>query len=670
MKHVANKINNLRAALHQYNYEYYILDNPTISDFDFDQKLKTLQQLEAQYPEYADTNSPTQRVGGGVTKNFKTVTHNFPMYSLDNTYTREELLQWEQRILKRLDKDSVSYTCELKYDGVSINLTYQNGTLFRAVTRGDGVQGDDVTQNVKTIPTVPLKLRGDYPDFFEIRGEILLPLAGFEQINAERTAQGEPPYRNPRNTASGTLKLQDSALVSKRPLTCFLYALAGENLEINSQFEALNRARSWGFKVPKSVAYAATLEEVLDFITVWEAKREDLPFEIDGIVIKVNDLAQQRILGYTSKSPRWAIAYKYQAQQASTTLTGIQYQVGRTGAITPVAQLHPVVISGTVVKRASLHNEDQIQKLALRIHDTVYVEKGGEIIPKITGVATSKRGLTQDRVVFITHCPECNSELQRLPGEAQHYCMNTSGCPPQIIGKIQHFISRKAMDIEGLGSETVVLLYHEGLIRNSADLYTLRSEDVLPLERMAEKSVANLLQGIEASKSKPYHKVLFGLGIRYVGETVAKRLAKAFPSVNLLFDATFEMLTATDEIGERIALSILSFFEDQNNRLLLKRLAEYGLILEQKVEKPTSDLIFSGKKFVISGVFTGYSREALKEKIEHLGGTVSGSISSKTDYLVAGVGMGPSKKQKAATLDVPILEEKAFNALLTENNLL
>ena len=663
MEEIQEKILKLREELHQHNHKYYIEDAPIISDFAFDQMLRELQELETQYPQFQDPNSPTQRVGGEVTKSFETVSHRYPMYSLSNTYSKEELFQWEERIRKILGSEAViSYTCELKFDGASISLTYVDGALTQALTRGDGIQGDAITTNIKTIKTIPLKLNGDYPPFFEIRGEIILPWEGFHKMNKEREASGEPLYSNPRNTASGSLKLQDSRLVAERPLTCFLYGLAGDELSVDSQFEALQKARAWGFKVPDSARLVHSIDAVFDFITEWDVKRKDLPYEIDGIVIKVNSLSQQEELGFTAKAPRWAMAYKYQAEQATTVLEGVHYQVGRTGAVTPVAQLKPVLISGTIVKRASLHNADQIEKLALRIGDTVFVEKGGEIIPKITAVKTDERGAQEDAVDFIACCPECGSELEREPGEAQHYCKNETACPPQQIGKIQHFISRKAMDIEGLGGETVSLLFHEGLLATVADLYRLQKEQVLPLERMAEKSVNNLLEGIEKSKEKPFSKVLFGLGIRYVGETVAKRLAKAFGSLDALQSASVETLTATEEIGERIAQSLVDYFAEPSNQRLLEALHAFGLQMEEVQTAGQSHPAFKGKRFVVSGVFELYSREGIKNEIEQLGGIIVSSVSSKTDYLVAGEGMGPAKKTKAETLNVSILSEPDFIA--------
>ena len=663
MKEIQEKIIRLRDELHQHNHRYYIEDAPIISDFAFDQLLEELQELEIQYPQFQDPNSPTQRVGGDVTKSFDTVAHRYPMYSLSNTYSKEELLQWEERIRKILGSEAViSYTCELKFDGASISLTYKNGELVQALTRGDGIQGDAITTNIKTIKTIPLKLNGDYPPFFEIRGEIILPWEGFHKMNQERAALGESLYSNPRNTASGSLKLQDSRLVAARPLTCFLYGLAGEQLPIDAQYQALQKAREWGFKVPDSARLVHSIDAVFDFITEWDVKRKDLPYEIDGIVIKVNSLSQQDILGFTAKAPRWAMAYKYKAEQATTVLEGVHYQVGRTGAVTPVAQLKPVLISGTIVKRASLHNADQIEKLALRIGDTVFVEKGGEIIPKITAVKIEERGAQKNAVHFITHCPECGSSLEREEGEAQHYCKNEAACPPQQIGKIQHFISRKAMDIEGLGGETVSLLFHEGLLSNVADLYRLQKEQILPLERMAEKSVTNLLEGIEKSKEKPFSKVLFGLGIRYVGETVAKRLTKAFGSLDALQSASVTSLTAIEEIGERIAQSLVTYFSEPSNQHLLEALKSHGLQMEEVHEQRQFHSAFEGKRFVVSGVFEGYNREGIKNEIENLGGIIVSSISSKTDYLVAGEGMGPSKEAKAKKLNIPILSESDFIA--------
>ncbi|MCX2719369.1 NAD-dependent DNA ligase LigA [Lentiprolixibacter aurantiacus] len=662
---IKDTIETLRKELHEHNYRYYVLDQPVISDYEFDMKLKELQKLENENPEYFDPNSPSQRVGGQVTKNFETVVHEYRMFSLDNSYSREELLDWEKRIQRILGDVEVTFTCELKYDGASISLTYEKGELLRALTRGDGFQGDDVTTNVKTIRSIPLKLKGDYPEKFDIRGEIILPIAGFEQMNRERVAAGEDPYMNPRNTASGSLKLQDSALVAERPLDCLLYGLAGQHLGVKTQFEMLEKSREWGFKVPDTAQLCYSTEEVMAFVDRWEQKRHDLPYETDGVVIKVNSLQQQEELGYTAKSPRWALAYKFQAEQAVTVLNKITYQVGRTGAITPVANLEPVLLAGTTVKRASLHNADQIAKLDIREGDTVFVEKGGEIIPKITAVDLNKRPKDSQPTEYITHCPECNTELVRKPGEAQHFCPNDTGCPTQITGRIQHFISRKAMDIEGLGSETVELLFNAGLIANYADLYTLRKEDVLPLERMAEKSADNLIQGIAASVNIPFERVLFALGIRYVGETVAKKLARTYKNIDALMAATEEELTRVDEIGERIAQSVVRFFENETNREIVNRLQSYGLQMSLSEEQLSSQSdTLQGRKFVVSGVFEKVSRTELKKLIEDNGGKVVSSISSKTDYVVAGANMGPSKKTKAESLGIPIISEDEFLGML------
>ncbi|MAZ26092.1 MAG: DNA ligase (NAD(+)) LigA [Cytophagaceae bacterium] len=659
-----NKINALREELKEHNYNYYVLDKPEISDFEFDQKLKELQDLEAKYPEFYDVNSPTLRVGGAVTKNFTTVAHEQRMYSLDNSYSKEDLEDWEKRIKKIVD-GNVEYTCELKYDGASISLTYEKGELVRAVTRGDGLQGDDVTNNVRTIRSVPLKLRGDYPDKFEIRGEIVLPLEGFAKMNAERVEAGEEPYSNPRNTASGSLKLQDSAEVAKRPLDCLLYSLVGENLNCSSQFESLQKAREWGFKVPDVAKLTSSTKETIDFVNHWDIHRHELPYETDGVVIKVNSFQQQEELGHTAKAPRWAMAYKFKAEQASTRLNKITYQVGRTGAITPVANLEPVQLAGTIVKRASLHNADQIEKLDVREGDMVYVEKGGEIIPKIVGVDFENRDPESTPTVYIDRCPECETPLIRKEGEAQHYCPNDEGCPPQIIGRIQHFISRKAMDIEGLGGETVTLLVNEGLIGDYADLYELTKEQVIPLERMAEKSAENLIQGIIASRKIPFERVLFALGIRYVGETVAKKLARHYKSVDNLAAAKMDELIAVDEIGDRIAESVVDFFQDEKKKELVERLKSHGLqfmVSEEELKGQTDKL--EGKTFVISGVFEKVSRNDLKKLIEKNGGKNTGSISSRTDYLVAGENMGPSKRTKAENLNIPILNEEDFLRML------
>ena len=660
---IEKKIRTLRESLHEHNYLYYIEDSPEISDYEFDQLLNTLVALEQQYPEYFDPNSPTQRVGGGITKDFKTRSHRYPMYSLSNTYSKEEMTDWANRVEKVLGDEEHAFTCELKYDGASINLTYENGKFVRGVTRGDGSLGDDVSTNLRTLPTIPLTLKGDYPPVFEIRGEIILPFDGFQALNEQRIQRGEEPFMNPRNTASGSLKLQDSSLVANRPLECFLYALAGEDLGVDTQMESLEKSRSWGFKVPDTAKYAGDLEEVFQYLDYWDKNRVHLPYEIDGVVIKINRFDQQKILGHTAKSPRWAIAYKFQAEKATTKLEAVSYQVGRTGAITPVANLSPVLLSGTTVKRASLHNAEQIEKLGLRIGDCVYVEKGGEIIPKIVGVVNENRPEVTHQIKFINHCPECHSVLVKEIGEAQHYCKNQYGCPPQIIGKIQHYISRKAMDIDGLGNETVALLYHQGLISNIADLYELKRAALLPLDRMAEKSVDNLIEGVEASKNKPFSKVLFGMGIRYVGETVAKKLVNAFPNIDLLSEASREQLIEVDEIGDRIADSLIEYFGAPSNIDLINRLKNSGVQFHTEISSTSSDIL-KDKKFVISGVFENISREELKEKIESLGGTVMSAVSAKTNYLVAGEGMGPSKRVKAEKHNIPIIDEASFFELV------
>ena len=656
----------LRDELSQHNYKYYVLDEPSISDFEFDSKLKQLQDLETQYPQYYDASSPTLRVGGAVTKNFETIVHAQRMYSLDNSYSKEDLMDWETRLRKMVD-GPIQYTCELKYDGASISLTYENGVLVQALTRGDGTQGDNVTANIKTIKSVPLKLQGDYPQKFEIRGEIVLPFEGFKALNADRLAAGEELYKNPRNTASGSLKLQDSAEVAKRPLECLLYSIVGENTGIQTQFDNLEKARSWGFKVPTVAKLTDSIEGVLEFINHWDTHRHELPYETDGVVVKVNSLFQQAELGYTAKAPRWAMAYKFKAEQVSTRLEHISYQVGRTGAITPVANLEPVELAGTIVKRASLHNADQIEKLDVRIGDTVYVEKGGEIIPKIMGVDFSSRDSDSTKTVYISACPECDTLLVRNEGEAQHYCPNDMGCSPQIIGRIQHYISRKALDIEGLGGETVALLVNAGLIRDYADLYDLTSDQIIHLDRMAEKSADNLVNGVQASKDVPFERVLFGLGIRYVGETVAKKLAKHYKSIQALSEATTEDLESVDEIGIRIAESVVAFFKNEANIRMVSRLILYGLQLqlsEEALSNQTTQL--QGLRFVVSGVFETVSRDELKALIDSNGGKVVSSISAKTSYVVAGANMGPSKRTKAETLKVPIISEQEFLELLNE----
>ncbi|MFT4806282.1 MAG: DNA ligase (NAD+) [Psychroserpens sp.] len=657
---IQQNIEGLRNELREHNYNYYVLDNPTISDYDFDVKLKELQALEEMHPEFYDANSPTLRVGGEVTKNFNTVVHEHRMYSLDNSYSKDDLLDWEKRIKKMVDGE-VHYTCELKYDGASISLTYEDGSLLRAVTRGDGTQGDEVTANIKTIKSIPLQLKGDFPAIFDIRGEIVLPFEGFIKMNEERLEAGEEPYRNPRNTASGSLKLQNSAEVAKRPLECLLYNITGSNLGFGTQFEGLEKARQMGFKVPSAAKLVSSVDAVFKFIEYWDVHRHDLPFETDGVVIKVNNLQQQEELGYTAKAPRWAMAYKFKAEQVSTRLNEITYQVGRTGAITPVANLEPVELAGTTVKRASLHNADQIEKLDIREGDTVYVEKGGEIIPKIIAVDFSKRPADSLPTQYIMECPECQTELVRQEGDAKHYCPNYNGCNVQIIGRIQHYISRKAMDIEGLGGETVALLVKEGLISNYSDLYTLTKEQVLPLERMAEKSAENLVNGVETSKQIPFERVLFAIGIRYVGETVAKKLAKHYKSIDAIANASVEDLIAVDEIGDRIAESVVAFFSSEDNKENIEKLKSYGLQLAISAEKLANQTDkLKGQSIVVSGVFEMISRTELKKMIEDNGGKVSSSISSKTNFLVAGDKMGPSKLAKAEILGVEIISENDF----------
>jgi DNA ligase (NAD+) len=664
---VEETIQQLRDDLNTHNNNYYVLDNATISDFDFDTKLKMLEKLEKDNPIFFDSNSPTQRVGGEVTKNFKTVVHKNRMYSLDNSYSKEDLLDWEKRVQKVLGSTDLEYTCELKFDGASINLTYEKGQFVQAVTRGDGFQGDEVTNNIKTIRSIPLSMKSDFVSNFEMRGEIILPIDGFKKMNAERLENGEEEYRNPRNTASGSLKLQDSAEVAKRPLDCLLYQIVTSERKYKTHFESLENASLVGFKVPQSIKLVESIDAVFDFVNFWDVKRHDLPYETDGIVIKVNDLQQQEELGYTAKAPRWAIAYKFKAVEVTTVLNKITYQVGRTGAITPVANLKPVQLAGTTVKRASLHNADQIKKLDIREKDTVFVEKGGEIIPKITAVDLTKRSEISIPTKYATNCPECDTLLVRTIGDAKHYCPNEFGCAPQITGRIQHYISRKAMDIDGLGGETVDLLRKEGLIQNYADLYDLKIRQVIPLERMAEKSAQNMIYGIEKSKEIPFEKVLFALGIRFVGETVAKKLAKYFKSIDRIMTATFEELIKADEIGDRIAQSILDFSSDVGNIQLINRLKSYGVQLEFSAEVLENQTeLLKGQVFVVSGVFYQMSRNELKKAIEDNGGKISSSISKKTNFIIAGDNMGPSKLIKAQDLGVQIISEQDFLNKLIE----
>lgn len=665
------RITQLTQELIDHNRRYYIEDQPIISDYEFDQLLKELSLLEQAYPHLADPNSPTNRVGGGVTKDFVTKTHRFPMFSLDNSYSLDDIKEWIARIQKRLSQDStvgsteLSFCCELKYDGASVSITYKNGELIEAITRGDGNQGDDITTNIRTIKTVPLKLNAPFPEDFDIRGEVILARSTFNQLNQKRRADGLPEFMNPRNTASGSLKLQDSSEVSKRGLDCFLYGVVSENQLYNSQYELLQKTRSMGFFVPNHSALCRSIEEIEAFISHWDEKRKELDYEIDGIVIKVDRIDLQEKLGFTAKSPRWAIAYKFQAEEVMTELNSVDFQVGRTGAVTPVANLTPVLLGGTIVKRASLHNADQIEKLDLYYGDTVTVEKGGEIIPKITGVKKELRNGNGTKVFFTKVCPECGSILERPEGEAAYYCMNHIGCAPQVIGRIQHFASRKAMDIDGIGDETIAQLVKEGVIGDIADLYQLEYSQLITLDRMADTSVRNLLEGVEKSKSKPFEKVLFGLGIRMVGETVAKKLVKSFPTIEKLFTADLEALSEIPDIGLKIAESVIAYRNDEKNITLVERLRNAGLQLEKAiVTSVQTPSVFMDKKVVISGVFTSYSREELKSKLERLGARNQSSISSKTDYVIAGENMGPSKLQKAETLGIPILSESDFLEML------
>lgn len=665
-----DRIFRLRKEIEDHNYRYYVEDQPTISDREFDLLLEELIRLEQANQDLFDPNSPSQRVGGQVTKNFPTVIHKRPMLSLSNTYSREEVEDFIRRVKNGLEKEDVRFVCELKYDGVAIGIAYQNGKFAQAVTRGDGTRGDDVSPNVRTIRSVPMTLRGEgYPDDFEIRGEIFMPLESFRKMNREREAEGLDTFANPRNSASGTLKMQDSSVVAQRGLDIFLYYVLTGEKRFESHFDSIQAARSWGFKTPPEVKNyirrVNTVEEIFDFISYWDQQRNDLPFEIDGVVIKVDQYAEQEILGYTAKSPRWAIAYKFKAEQARTRLEKVTYQVGRTGAVTPVANLEPVQLAGTTVKRASLHNADQIDKLGLHERDMVLVEKGGEIIPKIVGVDVEARDPSSEKIEFIRNCPECGTELLQEPDVAQHYCPNASACPPQLRGRVEHFISRKAMDIDGLGSETVNLLFDKGLIANAADLYELTKEDLLPLERFAEKSVENILNGIEASKQIPFERVLFAIGIRYVGETVAKKLAKAFKSMDNLMAASVESLVEVDEIGQQIANSLTSYFQVGTNVDLIYRFKSYGLQMEVIEEEGSSDKL-SGLTFVVSGVFERFEREELKKLIEKHGGKVASSVSGKTSYLLAGAGMGPSKLAKAEKLGVQLLSEGEFETMINE----
>jgi DNA ligase (NAD+) len=676
------RIQELSTELNEHNHKYYVLNQPSISDYDFDQLLKELEKLEQAHPELAEPNSPTKRVGGDITDKFEKVTHKRLMLSLTNSYSEDDIRDWADRVAKSVG-DNVEFVMELKYDGVAISLQYEDGQFVRAVTRGDGNVGEDVSANVKTIKAIPLQLQGNYPKSFEIRGEIFLPRAEFDKINKERVAEGEDPYANPRNTAAGTLKQQDSGEVAKRKLDCFLYFVLGENLPYDTHFDSLEHAADWGFKVPSHtknfISTTRSIEGIMDFINYWDKNRHDLPFDIDGIVLKVNQMQLWDELGLTAKSPRWAVAYKFKAETVSTRLKKITYQVGRTGAITPVANLQPILLAGTTVKRASLHNADQIAKLDIREGDMVFVEKGGEIIPKVVGVDTTQRDLFSGPHQYITQCPECGTGLIRVEGEAQHYCPNVDGCPPQIKGKMEHFISRKAMNIEGMGSETIAGLFEKGMLRNVTDIYDLEYDKLIGLEftltdefgeqpkkrSMQEKSVKNLLSGIEQSKSIPFERVLFAIGIRYVGETVAKKLAKHFKNIDSLSIATFEELIEAEEIGDRIAQSIIDWFARAEHQAMIARLKAAGLQMEVDAESNTNvSELLTGKTFVVSGVFADFSRDGIKESIETNGGKISGSISKKTDFVLAGDKMGPEKKKKAEDLGVKIITEAEYKTMI------
>ena len=673
-KEAEQRIIKLREVLNEHNYEYYVLSKPTISDFEYDKLMKELIDLEERFPEFSDDNSPSRRVGDDRNIAFKQVQHYYPMLSLGNTYSKAELADFDKRVKKGIGED-FEYVCELKYDGTAISITYQEGKLLRAVTRGDGTTGDEITANVRTIKTIPLQLQNkDFPSFFEVRGEIFMPFEGFKRFNEQRIQKGEEPFANPRNATSGSLKIQNPSLVARRPLDCYIYSILGEDLPHASHYENLTEAKKWGLKVPEHIRKCHTLNEVYDFIDYWEKERDKLPYGIDGVVIKVNAYEKQKQLGYTSNSPRWAISYKFKAEQALTTINSIDYQVGRTGAITPVANLEPVQLAGTIVKRASLHNADQIALLDVRIHDKVYVEKGGEIIPKIVGVDKSQRPPDSEKIEFIQFCPECGTELIRKEGEARHFCPNEYGCPPQIKGKIEHFVSRKAMDI-GLAQATINQLYENNLIRDYADLYQLNKKDLLNLERFGEKSASNLINSIENSKKNPYHRLLYALGIKHIGETAAKTLAKYFKSIDALRAASYEDLIDINEIGDKIAQSIIDFFYDDKNIEIIEKLKNAGVNLsgeerdsrEREAEVAANQRIgevnrnqLSGKTIVISGKFEQFSRDELKEIIESSGGKNASSISSKTDFIVAGENMGPSKRKKAEELDIPVISENEF----------
>ena len=676
-KDAKQKIEQLSSELQEHNYNYYVLSMPTVTDFDFDQKLKQLENLETEFPELKLPDSPTQRVGGEPTKDFKTIKHKYPMLSLSNSYSEQEIRDFDKRVRKIID-DDVEYVCELKYDGVAIGLTYINGILSQAVTRGDGVQGDDVTNNVKTIGSIPLKLKGNFPNEFEIRGEIYFPIKEFTELNNQRVEAGEQPFANPRNSASGTLKMQDPKEVAKRPLDCFLYFIPSQHNEFSTHYDSLIYAKTLGFKISKNIALCKNIDEILEFIDDWDKGRNQLDYEIDGIVIKVNDLKKQRDLGFTAKSPRWAIAYKFKAERAETKLLSVDFQVGRTGAVTPVANLSPVQLAGTTVKRASLHNADIIEKLGLHYNDFVFVEKGGEIIPKIVGVNKGQRDEGSEVVAFAKNCPECGSQLQRLEGEAAHYCPNEDHCPPQIKGKLEHFISRKAMNIDSLGEGKIEMLFDNGLVKDVSDLYKLEYEQLIGLEKIIpaagekkekklsfkEKTVENILSGIEKSKALGFEKVLFALGIRHVGETVAKKLAKYFVSIDKLAEASLEELTEVDEIGGKIAESLIEWFSKPEHKRIIEDLIKSGLHFElTKSTEPLNNTL-KGDTFVVSGIFENHSRDELKKLIEDFGGKNAGSISTKTNFILAGENMGPSKKLKAEKLGIPIISEKDFEEMI------
>lgn len=665
-ENIQKKIEDLREELHQHNYNYYTLDEPTISDFEFDLKLKELQELEAKHPEFYDSNSPTLRVGGEITKNFPTVQHRFRMYSLDNSYDFNDLEDWEKRIEKTLN-EQVEYVAELKYDGASISILYENGQLIEAVTRGDGFQGDEITANVRTISDIPMKLHGDFPENFYIRGEIYLTRRNFDKINERRAEEGLDLFMNPRNTASGSLKIQDSGEVRKRGLSAVLYQFISNEVPAATHWELLHKAKSWGFKISEQAKLCSNMDEVKEFISYWDEKRHQLPFEIDGIVLKVNSIKQQQQLGYTAKSPRWAMAYKFKAEKVETELEKVTYQVGRTGAITPVANLKPVLLAGTVVKRASLHNEDIIKKLGLHEHDFVFVEKGGEIIPKIVGVNLEKRNPENPEIQYIKTCPECGTELVKIEDQAIHFCPNELHCPPQVVGRMIHYVSRKALNIENLGNETIEQLYREKLVENPADFYALTKEQLLPLERMAEKSAQNIIDGIEKSKEVPFEKVLFGIGIKHVGETVAKKLAKNFESIDALKNATVEELTQVEDIGGKIAESIVAFFENYENQLMIERLKSYGVQLE-KGESTNEVLsnVLAGKTFLFTGKLSLFTRETAEEMVEKHGGKNISAVSKNLNYLVVGEKAGSKLKKAQEIGTIEILDEQQFLDLIYE----